>query len=91
MKNRSKGQENKEINPWLQPWYPYPRHHGKSSLERAQSSTTTPRTWPASEEPSGLAHYNALYDPLRPWLDDVRTFADFSIEVYEYEQAKKKQ
>ena len=63
-----------------------------SSLERALASTSKPRTWPtSSEEPSGLAHYRALYDSLRPPLDAVRAFADSSIEVYEYEQAKKKQ
>ena len=63
-----------------------------SSLERALASTSKPRAWPtSSEEPSGLAHYRALYDSLRPPLDAVRAFADSSIEVYEYEQAKKKQ
>ena len=63
-----------------------------SSLERALASTSKPRTWPTSpDEPSGLAHYRALYDSLRPPLDAVRAFADSAIEVYEYEQAKKKQ
>jgi ribosomal RNA-processing protein 7 len=63
-----------------------------SSLERALASTSKPRAWPASaEEPSGLAHYHALYDSLRPPLDAVKAFADSSIEVYEYELAKTRQ
>jgi len=62
-----------------------------SSLERALASTSKPRTWPTSEEPCGLAHYHAVYDSLRPPLDAVRSFADSSIEVYEYERAKKQQ
>ncbi|KAF9480187.1 hypothetical protein BDN70DRAFT_877942 [Pholiota conissans] len=63
-----------------------------SSLERALASTSKPRAWPkSSEEPSGLAHYRALYDSLRPPLDAVRAFADSSIELYEYELAKSKQ
>ena len=62
-----------------------------SSLERALASTK-PRRWPtaAGEEPSGLEHYIALYDSLRPPLDAVRDFADSSIALYEYELAKKK-
>ncbi|KAF5322933.1 hypothetical protein D9619_000256 [Psilocybe cf. subviscida] len=63
-----------------------------SSLERALASTSKPRAWPTSaEEPSGLAHYQALYDSLRPPLDAVKAFADSSIEVYEYELAKARQ
>jgi ribosomal RNA-processing protein 7 len=63
-----------------------------SSLERALASTSKPRTWPtSSEERSGIAHYRALYDSLRPPLDAVRAFADSSMEVYESERAKKKQ
>lgn len=63
-----------------------------SSLERALASTSKPRTWPTSaEEPSGLAHYQALYDSLRPPLDAVKAFADSSIEVYEYEMEKTRQ
>jgi ribosomal RNA-processing protein 7 len=44
-----------------------------SSLERALASTSKRRTWPtSSEEPSGLAHYRALYDSLRPrWMPCV--------------------
>ena len=50
-----------------------------SSLERALASTSKPRAWPTSvEEPSGLAHYEALYDSLRPPLDAVKAFADSS-------------
>lgn len=63
-----------------------------SSLDRALASTSKPRAWPTSaEEPSGLSHYRALYDSLRPPLDAVQAFADSAIEVYEYELAKKNQ
>ena len=64
-----------------------------SSLDRAlASSTSKPRIWPiSSDEPSGLSHYRAFYDSLRPPLDSVKAHADSSIELYEYEFAKKKQ
>ncbi|KAF8806163.1 hypothetical protein BYT27DRAFT_7168477 [Phlegmacium glaucopus] len=63
-----------------------------SSLDRALASTSKPRSWPtSSEEPSGLSHYRALYDSLRPPLDSVKAHADSSIQFYEYELAKKKQ
>jgi len=63
-----------------------------SSLERALASTSKPRAWPtSSEEPSGLAHYRALYQSRRPPLDAVRAFADSSMEVYEYNLAKQRQ
>ncbi len=65
-----------------------------SSLERALASTSRPRAWPSKsssvEEPMGLAHYQALYASLRPPLDSVRTFADSSMEVYEYNFQKEK-
>ena len=61
-----------------------------SSVERVLSPK--PRPWPTSaEESSGLAHYTALYDSLRPPLDAVREFADSSIALYEHELAKNKQ
>ncbi|KJA29621.1 hypothetical protein HYPSUDRAFT_60480 [Hypholoma sublateritium FD-334 SS-4] len=63
-----------------------------SSLERALASTSKPRAWLKSpEEPVGLAHYLARYTAARPPLDAVRAFADSSVELYEYELAKKKQ
>ena len=63
-----------------------------SSLERALASTSKPRAWPKSpEEPAGLAHYLARYTAARPPLDAVRAFADSSMELHEYELAKKKQ
>ncbi|KIM36102.1 hypothetical protein M413DRAFT_449419 [Hebeloma cylindrosporum] len=104
-KKRRKTQKDKPVAPTLIPLPATPcrklRKTGSSayvifldssSLERALASTSKPRTWPtSSEEPSGLAHYRALYDSLRPPLDAVRAFADSAIEVYEYEKAKKKQ
>ena len=63
-----------------------------SSLDLALASTSKPRPWPtSSEEPSGLSHYRSLYNSLRPPLDSVKAHADSSIELYEYELAKKKQ
>ena len=63
-----------------------------SSLDQAMASTSKPRSWPiSSEDPSGLSHYRSLYTSLRPPLDSVKAHADSSIELYEYELAKKKQ
>ena len=63
-----------------------------SSLDLALASTSKPRSWPiSSEEPFGLSHYRSLYDSLRPPLDSVKAHSDSSIELYEYELAKKKQ
>jgi ribosomal RNA-processing protein 7 len=63
-----------------------------SSLERALTTPQKSRPWPRSpDEPSGLAHYTALYDSLRPPLDVVREHADTSMELYEYELARSKQ
>lgn len=63
-----------------------------SSLQRALSSATKPRPWPAiSEEPSGLAHYASLYDSLRPPLGAVKDHADSSILVFEHALQKSKQ
>jgi ribosomal RNA-processing protein 7 len=104
-KQRTKKQRNKLMVPTLislsaTPWRKlrktgssaYVIFLDSSSLERALASTSKPRPWPtSSEKPSGLAHYYALYDSLRPPLDSVRAFADSSIEVYEYQQVKKKQ
>jgi ribosomal RNA-processing protein 7 len=63
-----------------------------SSLERALTTPHKPRPWPRSpDEPSGLTHYLALYNSLRPPLDAVREHADTSMELYEYELARSKQ
>ncbi|RDB19807.1 Ribosomal RNA-processing protein 7 A [Hypsizygus marmoreus] len=64
-----------------------------SSLERALATASKPRPWPSitPESPTGIAHYSLQYTSLRPPLDAVRTHADTSIAVYEYELAKMKQ
>ena len=62
-----------------------------SSHDRAVDSLSKSRPWPTTEEPSGLAHYLALYESLRPPLDIVKEHADTYIEVYDYELAKNKQ
>lgn len=63
-----------------------------SSLERALAASKRIRPWPTSpDEPSGLSHYMALYDSLRPPLDAVREHADSAIEVFEYELSLTKQ
>jgi len=66
-----------------------------SSIDRALARLQ-PRPWPPSEalsddEPSGLSHFIALYDSLRPPLDAIRAHADSAMEVYEYEQEKSRQ
>ncbi|KAF9067675.1 ribosomal RNA-processing protein 7-domain-containing protein [Rhodocollybia butyracea] len=63
-----------------------------SSLDRFFSAShTKPRPWSLSpEEPSGLAHYTALYDSLRPPLDAVRQHANTAMDLYEFELAKSK-
>ncbi|KAF7329908.1 hypothetical protein MKEN_00254600 [Mycena kentingensis (nom. inval.)] len=63
----------------------------QSSLARALTLPTKPRTWPASDEPSGLAHYLARYDAARPPLDAVRAHADSAMELFEYELAQTRQ
>lgn len=63
-----------------------------SSLDHVMASASKPRAWPTSSgEPSGLSHYTALYDSLRPPLDIVRAHADSTMELYEYELQKTKQ
>ena len=63
-----------------------------SSLQRALASTSKPRAWPSpsSDEPSGLAHYKAVYAALRPALDSVKAFADSAMELHEYNERKEK-
>ncbi|KZT06532.1 uncharacterized protein LAESUDRAFT_653452 [Laetiporus sulphureus 93-53] len=64
----------------------------ESSLSRALSPPPKARLWPTDPSaPSGLAHYQALYESLRPPLDVVRAHADTWMELFEYEQAKKRQ
>jgi ribosomal RNA-processing protein 7 len=65
--------------------------HNSSSLDLALASTRKPRSWPISSETSGLSHYQSLYDFLRPPLDSLKAHSDSSIELYEYELAKRKQ
>jgi ribosomal RNA-processing protein 7 len=62
-----------------------------SSLERALAPQPKTRPWPTSEEPSGVAHYAALYDSLRPPLDIVREHADSAMELFEFELKQSKQ
>ncbi|KAJ4479045.1 ribosomal RNA-processing protein 7-domain-containing protein [Lentinula aciculospora] len=63
-----------------------------SSLDRFFSAShKKPLPWPnSSEEPSGLSHYLALYDSLRPPLDAVRQHANSAMDLYEFELAKSK-
>ncbi|KDQ64126.1 hypothetical protein JAAARDRAFT_117991 [Jaapia argillacea MUCL 33604] len=63
-----------------------------SSVDRALAQPIKPRPWPAvPEEPSGLAHYRAQYDALRPPLDVVRQHADTYMDLFDYELAKGRQ
>lgn len=62
-----------------------------AALDKALVPPATPRTWPSSEEPRGMAHYAALYDAERPPLDVVKTHADTWMTRFEDEAAKAKQ
>lgn len=63
-----------------------------SSLEAAVSQPQKSRPWPVdSEAPSGLAHYTALYDSLRPPLDVVREHAYTAVSLYQHQRESKKQ
>ncbi|THH07175.1 hypothetical protein EW145_g3568 [Phellinidium pouzarii] len=62
-----------------------------SSLAAALAPPHKPRVWPRSAEPSGLAHYRALHDSLRPPLDAVRAHAESAIALFDYEEAQKRQ
>lgn len=64
----------------------------ESSIPRALAPPKKDRPWPKdSESPIGSAHYSALYASLRPPLDVVKAHADSYMELFDYEQAKKKQ
>jgi len=63
-----------------------------SSLLRALAPSKKDRPWQMdSESPTGLAHYAALHASLRPPLDVVKVHADSYMELFDYEQEKKKQ
>ncbi|PSR80982.1 hypothetical protein PHLCEN_2v6572 [Hermanssonia centrifuga] len=62
-----------------------------SSLSRALSPPSKPKSWPLDASTAvGLSHYTALYEALRPPLDLVKAHADSWMDLFEYEQAKKK-
>ncbi|KAH8096630.1 ribosomal RNA-processing protein 7-domain-containing protein [Cristinia sonorae] len=62
-----------------------------SSIPRALAPSKKDRSWPSDpESPLGLAHYAALHASLRPPLDIVRAHADSWMELFDYEEAKKK-
>ena len=62
----------------------------ESSLQRSLSTPHKPRPWPHSSEPTGLARYIAFHDAARPPLDAVREHADSAMEVFDYNEAKRK-
>jgi ribosomal RNA-processing protein 7 len=65
-----------------------------SSAESALASShiQTPRPWPSDPEvPTGLSHYLAQYDAIRPPLDVIRAHARTAIELYDYQKEKDKQ
>lgn len=64
----------------------------ESSLARALSPTSKSKPWPADPSvASGLAHYRALHDALRPPLDAVKAHADSWVARWEHEQAAARQ
>lgn len=63
-----------------------------SSVDRVSSLASKTRSWPtSSEEPSGLAHYTAMFRNLRPPLDSIQQHVDTYMELFEYKLAKSKQ
>lgn len=62
-----------------------------SSLNKALSPPHTPRNWPRSTEPCGLAHYKALLAASRPPLDAVRVHAESAISAFDYDERRRKQ
>jgi len=68
-----------------------------SSISQALALSTQSsgqRKWPPATgtiQPSGLAHYMALYDAQRPPLPAVKAHADTYVEVYEYNKALTRQ
>jgi len=65
-----------------------------SSAESALASShiQKPRPWPSDPEaPTGLSHYLAQYDAIRPPLDAIREHARTAIDFYDYQKEKDKQ
>ena len=65
-----------------------------SSAESALASShiQKPRSWPTDPEvPTGLSHYLARYDAIRPPLDVIREHARTAIDLYDYQRAKDRQ
>jgi ribosomal RNA-processing protein 7 len=63
-----------------------------TSLKPALLPSQKPRAWPADGEmPSGLAHYTALYNALRPPLDVVREHAYTAVALYQQQLENSKQ
>ena len=64
-----------------------------SSAESALASShiQKPRPWPSDPEvPTGLSHYLAQYDAIRPPLDIIREHARTAMDLYDYQKEKDK-
>ena len=58
----------------------------------ASSHIQKPRPWPSDPEvPTGLSHYLAQYDAIRPPLDVIREHARTAVDLYDYQKEKDKQ
>ena len=65
-----------------------------SSVESALASShiQKPRPWPSDPEvPTGLSHYLAQYDAIRPPLDIIREHARTAVSLYDYQKERDKQ
>ena len=65
-----------------------------SSAESALASShiQKPRPWPSDPDvPTGLSHYLAQYDAIRPPLDIIREHAHTAVNLYDYQKEKDKQ
>jgi ribosomal RNA-processing protein 7 len=58
----------------------------------ASSHIQKPRPWPSDPDaPTGLSHYLAQYDAIRPPLDVIREHARTAVNLYDYQKEKDKQ
>ena len=65
-----------------------------SSAESALASShiQKPRPWPSDPDvPTGLSHYFAQYDAIRPPLDIIRDHARTAMDLYDYQKEKDRQ
>lgn len=67
-------------------------HSSSAESALASSHIQKPRPWPSDPEvPTGLSHYLAQYDAIRPPLDVIREHARTAVDLYDWQKEKDKQ